>query len=114
MRHPTAGVRPTIVLYGNARFAVAAPGSMASPVRACRHGVERHPTFVTRPVSERDTSKFCHACQVDGVAVVLGPTPGLADTWGVRACRRCGVYFDRDIAQHHSFGMAPATPHETP
>ncbi len=57
VRRPTAGVRPTLVLYGNARFAVASPGSMASPVRAYRFAVERHPLYSTRPIGERDTSK---------------------------------------------------------
>ena len=51
-----AGCRPTLALWGNAKFAVAAPGSAASTCRRIRFAAEREPRVAVGPVSEYATS----------------------------------------------------------
>jgi hypothetical protein len=56
-RRQRAGVQATLILLGNAKFAVSAKGSEASAVRAVRALVESYPPFAVRPVGEFGTSK---------------------------------------------------------
>ena len=51
-----AGCRPTLALWGNAKFAVAAPGSAASTCRRIRFAAEHEPRVAVGPVSEYATS----------------------------------------------------------
>ena len=51
-----AGCRPTLAFWGNAKFAVAAPGSAASTCRRVRHAAERELRITVAPVSEYATS----------------------------------------------------------
>ena len=53
---PPAGCRPTVVAWGNAKFATAGVGSSASTCRQIRAAAERDPHIAVAPTSEGYTS----------------------------------------------------------
>ena len=58
-RRASAGTRPTVLAYGNARFAVSRPGTTASPARRARAIAEASDRCVVLPVAEANTSTVC-------------------------------------------------------
>ena len=65
--HQPAGCRPTLALWGNAKFATAMPGSAASTCRRIRYAAQREPRIAEVGVSEHASSSVC--------SVAVSPAP---------------------------------------